>query len=138
MHFPQRMSTYIFGLDAGPDNVGMIRRVLARVMKLPNILTWVVFCLFHQCHLIVKRSLKTVEIYEWPEQFKMEKGYYSLCGQKRSLCGQEWSLCGQKCSLCGLKWSLCGQEWSLCGQKWSYLMHTQSTTTAAYASNTTT
>ena len=79
-HFPRRVTAYLFGLDAGPDNQGMMRRILARVKMIPQIFIWVSFCIFHQCHLIVKYLLKTLENFEWPEKYALPKGYFSMLG----------------------------------------------------------
>ena len=78
--FPNRLSTFVFGVDAGPDNQGMVKRILKRLSTLPLVLSWVIFCIFHQCHLIVKSLLKTMENLHFPEKYALEKGYFSVLG----------------------------------------------------------
>ena len=78
--FPNRLSTFVFGVDAGPDNQGMVKRILKRLSTLPLVLSWVIFCIFHQCHLIVKSLLKTMENFDFPEEYALEKGYFSVLG----------------------------------------------------------
>ena len=74
---PNRLSCYAFGLDAGPDNQGMTRRIMSRLKGIKLVMMWVIYCLLHQGHLIVKYILKTCEEFEWPTRFAMKKGYYS-------------------------------------------------------------
>ena len=53
---PDRISCYLFCLDNGPDNVGMIRRLRLCIATAPNtVMFGVVWCVHHQTHLMVAR-----------------------------------------------------------------------------------
>ncbi|CAK0871318.1 unnamed protein product, partial [Prorocentrum cordatum] len=49
---------YIFGTDQGGDQQGASRLIRDLLSDSPNILVLWTWCLAHQCHLVVKRSLK--------------------------------------------------------------------------------
>ena len=58
---PFENDVYIWGVDAGPDNIGMIRMVRHDLAAAPAVMFMVCFCLAHQTHLIVKDLLDTME-----------------------------------------------------------------------------
>ena len=53
---PLRICVYNFGLDAGPDNVGQLNRIRGELKGINNVMLHVVFCMFHQLHLVVKAA----------------------------------------------------------------------------------
>ena len=50
-----------------PDNVGAVARVEASVSKCPSVMQTVVFCMFHQTHLIAKDVLVTFDAWVWKD-----------------------------------------------------------------------
>ncbi len=62
---PQRFSMYVFGVDAGPDNTGMMRLVLGVVAGCMNVAVTASFCFAHQTHLIVKALLDVLDNHTW-------------------------------------------------------------------------
>ena len=54
-------------LDAGPDNLGLCRRIKHDIEKSPWIALLTVWCLMHQFHLGVKGVLMIMDLWEWGE-----------------------------------------------------------------------
>ena len=59
------LSLYTFGIDAGPDNVGMLQHIVNDVCEAPHVAVHACFCMHHQCHLVVKDLLCVVETWSW-------------------------------------------------------------------------
>jgi hypothetical protein len=55
------LEAYIFGVDAGPDNVGMLGRVREDLRDVLHVLFIGVFCFLHQSHLIVRDLLNHLD-----------------------------------------------------------------------------
>jgi hypothetical protein len=64
-----RMSSFNFGLDAGPDNQGNVRRFRRVIGPAPNISYTVVYCFFHSTHLTVKSGYAVCERHSWCADF---------------------------------------------------------------------
>lgn len=60
-----RLTMFWFGLDNGPDNVGMVKRIHSSIADAPHVMFAAVWCFHHQSHLIVKAALATVEEFEF-------------------------------------------------------------------------
>ncbi|CAK0813601.1 unnamed protein product, partial [Prorocentrum cordatum] len=60
-----RHTVYAFGLDAGPDNVGMLSRLRIELSACPSVMYIAVFCVLHQTHLVVKDLLSSLEQWQW-------------------------------------------------------------------------
>eukprot|EP00959_Pyramimonas_sp_CCMP1952_P419990 8796847-Pyramimonas_sp.AAC.1 len=52
-----KFSTYTFGLDAGPDNLGLLGRVKRDLTDVANVAFLGQFCFMHQAHLSVHSML---------------------------------------------------------------------------------
>ncbi|CAK0906513.1 unnamed protein product, partial [Prorocentrum cordatum] len=63
----RRIATYCFGADAGPDNLGMGKRIRQRLLGNDSVSFVMVFCFMHQIHLAVLAMLTIVEEWEWPD-----------------------------------------------------------------------
>ena len=55
------LQVYVFGTDAGPDNIGAFRRVREDLRDATNVLFVAVFCFLHQAHLIVRDLLNHLD-----------------------------------------------------------------------------
>ena len=62
IHFPGRVSMFLFGLDGGPDKIGSFSRVLSSMAAVPTVMATVVHCIFHIYHLITK---DLIAILDW-------------------------------------------------------------------------
>lgn len=60
MH-PTRLYLFVGGFDRGGENVGFGRRLKARFGGLPNMISLIVWCFFHQYHLAAKGVLSIVD-----------------------------------------------------------------------------
>eukprot|EP00959_Pyramimonas_sp_CCMP1952_P474305 9503230-Pyramimonas_sp.AAC.1 len=61
------LSTYIFGVDAGPDNVGMAPLLRASLSAAPTVSFLITFCFAHQFHLIVQNATRFYEEFVWED-----------------------------------------------------------------------
>ena len=61
----QRISVYNFGFDKGPDCVGCIGRVRARIATIPFVMFAVCYCFFHQLHLGCKDLVAVLDAWTW-------------------------------------------------------------------------
>ena len=61
------LTVFNFGLDAGPDNQGAVRRVASSLDGVSGAMFSVTWCFFHQHHLIMKYLLTILESWEWEE-----------------------------------------------------------------------
>eukprot|EP00959_Pyramimonas_sp_CCMP1952_P261962 5477814-Pyramimonas_sp.AAC.1 len=59
------MTLCTFGVDAGPDNVGMLRRISEDIYDCQFVAFQAVFCMCHQLHLIIKDCLDLMELWQW-------------------------------------------------------------------------
>ena len=76
---PPRIRAYIFGLDAGPDNVGFTKLVASTVRSCMYTMIWVVWCRFHQYHLIVRSMLVVLDSFTWSNQPYGASYFAGLC-----------------------------------------------------------
>eukprot|EP00969_Alexandrium_andersonii_P198048 8748157-Alexandrium_andersonii.AAC.1 len=45
---PSKMTVFVFGVDAGPDNLGMLCRVKSCLASAPSVAFLAIFCVLHQ------------------------------------------------------------------------------------------
>ena len=57
---PSVISLYLHGLDNGPDNQGMMKRIAYECLPVDTCMFAVVWCTFHQAHLIAKCQLEAM------------------------------------------------------------------------------
>ena len=82
--YNNHLSFFLFGVDAGPDEKGMDKRVLKAAKDVPTVLVMISFCLFHRCHLVVKAVLSLMDAHTWPdcaEPYKPIGRAYFPCSQ---------------------------------------------------------
>ncbi len=60
----QPLSLYLFGTDAGPENVGMLGRIGRDIAGKRWVMYEAVFCYLHQCHLVIWDLLTVVESFD--------------------------------------------------------------------------
>ena len=87
------ITTWVMGLDNGADNVGATRRIKERLKDSRLVMMWVVWCLFHQYHLVVKDILQTLDTWEFAEDLgftPLPSPYYTCV----SMICNVWRSCG--------------------------------------------
>ena len=70
-------SAFIFGLDNGPDNVGAMKRVRGACKQNGHVMFAVVWCTFHQSHLIVKNHLTAMQSHQITG-YEIDTNYFTL------------------------------------------------------------
>eukprot|EP00959_Pyramimonas_sp_CCMP1952_P382791 8021055-Pyramimonas_sp.AAC.1 len=68
----RRLSIYLFGFDAGPENARATKYVCDYLSCCPDIATMVSRCLLHQMHLIVRQVLDFIDFFEWDDFWESE------------------------------------------------------------------
>ena len=56
---------FYYGLDKGPDNVGLAGRVRNAVRPIPNVSFTIRWCTFHSCQLVCLGFYETMNNWEW-------------------------------------------------------------------------
>ncbi|CAK0805617.1 unnamed protein product, partial [Prorocentrum cordatum] len=83
-------SVYIFGVDAGPGNLGALKRIPEDLRGAPDrVMFSAVFCFMHQLHLIVKDLLDRTEGFDWGP-LKEGKRYWGTVATVANV----WRSCG--------------------------------------------
>ena len=77
-HDSRRLSFFWLGLDNGPDNVGMVKRIQYAIRNARHVAFGVVWCFHHQAHLIAKAALETVEGFAFRDEPLQIKYWTSL------------------------------------------------------------
>eukprot|EP00959_Pyramimonas_sp_CCMP1952_P218380 4567297-Pyramimonas_sp.AAC.1 len=60
------ISTFMFGLDKGPDCQKFGRLVVAEMQSVPNVIVHVQWCSLHSYHKIVEKNLEFADSFTWP------------------------------------------------------------------------
>ena len=58
-------AVYLFGVDAGPGNIGALPKLQGELAHCPYVMYAAVFCFCHQVHLICKDLLQCMEGWQW-------------------------------------------------------------------------
>ena len=58
-------TVFLFGTDAGPDNIGMARRVKTALLRCDAVMFVWSFCLLHRAQLIAKAQIKVLDNWTW-------------------------------------------------------------------------
>ena len=74
---PRRISTYLFGLDNGPDNKGATRRVKQRLKTSRNVMFSSAWCFMHQCQLIILNMLAMLDGWQWESEVDCDVKYFN-------------------------------------------------------------
>ena len=71
-----KLVLFIFGVDAGIDNLGMLAQVKHELKDCKSVVFQDAFCLFHQLHLIVKGMLDVLDDWCWPAPHNPPSKYF--------------------------------------------------------------
>ena len=80
---PGRLSHYNFGLDAGPDNIGMQSLLHNKLKHAKTVSFTIIWCFMHQFHLIIKAMLVELDCWEFEKpDFEghqpVKNGYFNV------------------------------------------------------------
>ena len=68
---PAILRFYAFGFDKGSDNQAFVKRIKQRLSGQPFFLFWVIWCMYHQYHLIVASVLGVIESWDWSDAVRL-------------------------------------------------------------------
>ena len=74
---PHLRSVYLLGLDNGPDNGPLPRKIRNCISGCPYVMYGVVWCLFHQGQLVVLNGLQVLENWSWTDSWPVK--YFTAC-----------------------------------------------------------